>query len=208
MIKKIGDVTMIHLSDSDSNIYVIGNTIIDAGTGLNFTRMMDMFKVMGKKTDDIEWVINTHGHFDHVGGNGFFFEAKIAIHEADADVVEKGDQELSFADFFDGNLRAHKVERRLKDGDEICGLKVIHTPGHSPGSICLYDERNKVLFSGDTVFAEGRGRTDLPGGDEEAMKKSIEKLKGLKIEKLFPGHGAPVLSNVKMVLDKVSEDFY
>ncbi|MCK4714669.1 MAG: MBL fold metallo-hydrolase [Candidatus Aenigmarchaeota archaeon] len=208
MIKKIGDVSMIHLSDSDSNIYVVGNTVIDAGTGLNFTRMMDMFKIMGKKMDEIEWVVNTHGHFDHVGGNGFFFDAKIAIHESDADVVEKGDQELSFADFFDGSMKAHKIEKRLKDGDEISGLKVIHTPGHSPGSICLYDEKNKILFSGDTVIAEGRGRTDLPGGSEEEMKKSIEKLKGLKIEKLLPGHGNPVLSNVKMVLDKVSEDFY
>ena len=208
MIKKFGDISMIHLSDSDSKIYIIGDTVIDAGTGLNFTRMMNMFKMMGKKMDDVKWVINTHGHFDHVGGNGFFFDAKIAIHDGDADIVEKGDQELSFADFFDGNIRAHKVEKRLQDGDEISGLKVIHTPGHSPGSICLYDEKNKVLFSGDTVFAEGRGRTDLPGGSENEMKKSIEKLKSLKIDKLFPGHGNPVLSNVKMVLDKVSEDFY
>ncbi len=208
MIKKIGDISMIHLSDSDSNIYVVGNTVIDAGTGLNFTRMMDMFRMMGKKTDDIEWVVNTHGHFDHVGGNGFFFDAKIAIHEDDADVVEKGDQELSFADFFDGRMKAHKVEKRLKDGDEIAGLRVIHTPGHSPGSICLYDEKNRILFSGDTVFAEGRGRTDLPGGSEEEMRKSIEKLKGLKIDKLLPGHGSPVLSKVRMVLDRVSEDFY
>jgi hydroxyacylglutathione hydrolase len=208
MIKKFGDVTMIHLSDTDSNIYIVGKTVIDAGTGLNFTRLMDFLKIMGRKFDDFEWVVNTHGHFDHVGGDGYFFNAQIAIHEADAEVVEKGDQELSFADFFDADMKPHKVTRRLKDGDEISGLRVIHTPGHSPGSICLYDEKNKVLFSGDTVFAEGRGRTDLPGGDEEAMKKSIEKLKALKIEKLFPGHGNPVLSNVKMVLDKVSEDFY
>ncbi len=208
MIKKIGDVTMIKLSDSDSNIYVMGKTVIDAGTGLNFTRMMDLFKMMGRKMDEIEWVINTHGHFDHVGGNGFFFEAKIAIHEGDADIVEKGDQALSFADFFDGNIRPRKVEKRLKDGDEIAGLKVIHTPGHSPGSICLYDEKTKTLFSGDTVFSNGVGRTDLPGGSEDELKKSIEKLKGLKIDKLLPGHGDPVLKDVHLVLDKISDDFY
>ena len=208
MIKKIGDVTIIHLSDFDSNIYITGTTVIDTGTGLNFTRLMDMLKMMGKKFEDFEWVINTHGHFDHVGGDGFFFDAKIAIHEADADVVEKGDQELSFADFFDGNMKPHKVERRLKDGDEIGGLKVIHTPGHSPGSICLYDEKNRILFSGDTVFSDGVGRTDLPGGDEAELKKSIEKIKSLKIEKLLPGHGMPVLKDVHLVLDKISDDFY
>lgn len=208
MIKKIGDVTLIRLSDLDSNIYVVGDTVIDTGTGLNFTRMMDMFKAMGKNTDDIKWIVNTHGHFDHIGGNGFFFNAAIAIHEADADIVEKGNQELSFADFFNGNLRPHKVARRLRDGDEIAGLKVIHTPGHSPGSICLYDGKNKILFSGDTVFSNGVGRTDLPGGDEAQLKQSLEKIKALEIEKLLPGHGEPVLKDVKMALDTISEDFY
>jgi len=208
MIKKIGDITLIHLSDLDSNIYVVGDTVIDTGTGLNFTRMMDMFKVMGKSMDDIKWVVNTHGHFDHIGGNGFFFNADIAIHEGDADVVENGDQELSFADFFDGKMKPHKVGKRLRDGDEIAGLKVIHTPGHSPGSICLYDGKNKILFSGDTVFSNGVERTDLPGGDEAQLKQSLEKIKALEIEKLLPGHGEPVLKDVKMALDTISEDFY
>jgi glyoxylase-like metal-dependent hydrolase (beta-lactamase superfamily II) len=208
MIKKFGDVTMIHLSDADSNIYIVGKTVIDAGTGLAFTRLMDFLKIMGKKLDDFDWVVNTHGHFDHVGGDGYFFNAKIAIHEADAHIVEKGDQELSFADFFDGDIKPHKVEKRLKDGDEIAGMKVVHTPGHSPGSICLYDEKNKILFSGDTVFSDGVGRTDLPGGDEALLKKSVEKIKALKVEKLFPGHGMPVISGVKLALDKISDDFY
>jgi hydroxyacylglutathione hydrolase len=208
MIKKFGDVTMIHLSDADSNIYIVGKTVIDAGTGLAFTRLMDFLKIMGRKLDDFDWVVNTHAHFDHVGGDGYFFNAKIAIHEADAAVLEKGDQELSFADFFDADMKPHKVERRLKDGDEISGLRVVHTPGHSPGSICLYDEKNKILFSGDTVFSDGLGRTDLPGGSEEELKKSIQKIKALKVEKLFPGHGMPVTAGVKLALDKISDDFY
>jgi glyoxylase-like metal-dependent hydrolase (beta-lactamase superfamily II) len=208
MIKKIGDVGVIQLSDTDSNIYIVGNTVIDAGTGFNFTRLMAIFSAIRKDMNSIEWVINTHGHFDHIGGNGYFLKAKVAIHEADAPILEKGDEEMSFSDFFEGQIRPRKVDRKLKDGDEINGLKVIHTPGHSRGSICLYDEKNKVLFSGDTVFAQGIGRTDLPGGSEEEMKKSLAKLKGLKIDKLFPGHGPPVTSNVKLVIDKASDDFY
>ena len=208
MIKKIGDITVIGLSQADSNIYVIGNTVIDAGTGFNFTRLMSTFSAMKKDMGSIEWVINTHGHFDHVGGNGFFLNAKVAIHETDAPILEKGDEELSFCQFFEGHMHPHPVERKLKDGDEINGLKVIHTPGHSPGSICLYDEKNRILFSGDTVFADGVGRTDLDGGDPLELKRSLERLKGLKIDKLFPGHGQPVLQNVKLILDSVSDDFY
>ncbi len=208
MIKKIGDITVIGLSGADSNIYVVGNTVIDAGTGFNFTRLMSMFSAMKKELGSIEWVINTHGHFDHIGGNGYFINAKVAIHELDAPILEKGDAELSFCDFFDGNMHPKQVDRKLKEGDEINGLRVIHTPGHSPGSICLYDEKNRILFSGDTIFAEGIGRTDLPGGSEEDLKSSIEKLKGLKIDKLLPGHGEQVLQNVKLVIDSVSDSFY
>ena len=116
MIKKIGNVTMIQLSDTDSNIYVVGDTVIDSGTGFNFTRLMSMFSgIMKVDMGSIKWVINTHGHFDHVRGNGYFLNAKIAIHEDDAEIVEKGDGELSFADFFDGTLRPHKVEKRLRE---------------------------------------------------------------------------------------------
>ncbi|MBN2330275.1 MAG: MBL fold metallo-hydrolase [Candidatus Aenigmarchaeota archaeon] len=208
MIRKIGDITVIGLSEADSNIYVIGNSVIDAGTGFNFTRLMSMFSAMKRDMGSIEWVINTHGHFDHVGGNGYFLNAKVAIHELDAPILERGDPELSFSDFFNGRMHARHVDRKLHDGDEISGLRVVHTPGHSPGSICLYDEKSRVLFSGDTIFAEGIGRTDLPGGSELDLKNSIEKLRGLKIDKLLPGHGNPVLQNVKLVIDSVSDSFY
>ena len=68
-------------------------------------------------------------------------------------------------------------------------LKVFHTPGHSPGSVCLYWTQQKALFSGDLVFKEGIGRTDLPGGDGAKLKESIKKLVNLEIDWLFPGHG-------------------
>jgi len=208
MIKKIGNVGVIQLSASDSNIYLLGNTVIDSGTGFNFIRLMSIMSAIKKDMNTIEWVINTHGHFDHIGGNGYFLNAKVAIHELDAPILEKGNEELSFCDFFDGRLYPRKVDRKLRDGDEINGLKVIHTPGHSPGSICLYDEKNKILFSGDTIFSNGVGRTDLPGGDEKALKMSLEKLKKLDIKTIFPGHGSPLTQNVKLVINSVADDFY
>ena len=90
MIKRIGDITLIKLSDMDSNIYLVGDTVIDSGTGFNFTRLRSMFSAMKKEMKDVKNVVNTHGHFDHVGGNGYFLNAKVSIHEADAHILEKG----------------------------------------------------------------------------------------------------------------------
>jgi len=212
LVTKISDrITMIHLSDLDSNIYLInGDTIVDSGTGSNFVRLYDVFKRMNMDFDKIKNIVNTHMHWDHIGGNGFFENAKVHIHEHDSEVLEKGDSELSNSMYFNGNMKPAKVERKLKDGDEVFGLKVIHTPGHTPGSICLLDEKNKILISGDTVFADGVGRTDLPGGNDDMLNKSLERLAALKIDKILPGHGEPVLKSgdktLKTILNSVADD--
>jgi glyoxylase-like metal-dependent hydrolase (beta-lactamase superfamily II) len=210
MIKRIGNnIVLLKLSDSDSNIYLIDNVAIDSGTGFNFTRLYVLLKALKKTMEDIQQVINTHGHFDHVGGNGYFLNAKIAIHEKDADIIETGDTERSVADFFDGKLKPRTVDRKLKDGDILnvgdMELEVIHTPGHTPGSICLYNRKDGILFTGDTIFADGVGRTDLPGGDTEALKESIEKLKKLDVKVILPGHGELVLENAKNVIENAAE---
>jgi len=207
MIKRIGDIVLIQLSDIDSNIYLLGDTVIDSGTGFNFTRLRDIFRVLKRGMKDVKEVINTHGHFDHIGGNGYFLNAKVAIHEGDAKILEKGDRELSNVDFFNGRLSPRKPDKILKDGDKLnpdkLDLEVTHTPGHSAGSICLYDNKRKILFSGDTVFSDGVGRTDLPGGDPKAMEKSLQRLLKLDVEKILPGHGKPVLQNAKKTLETI-----
>lgn len=209
MLKKIGDITLIQLSSSDSNIYIIGDTAIDTGTGFNFARLRSILRVMKKDLGDVKKVVNTHGHFDHFGGNGYFLNAQIAVHEADAPILEKGDPEASIADFFEGNLKPRPVHRKLNEGDIIKAgkyeLEVIHTPGHSSGSICLFDRKTGTLFSGDTVFAEGIGRTDLPGSDPQALAISLQKLKELEVKRILPGHGDPVLENADKVLNNAAE---
>jgi len=192
-VKKIGEIVMIQLSDTDSNIYLVGDTVVDTGTGFNFTRLRDVLRVFKMPMDTLKNIVNTHYHFDHIGGNGYFTAAQIAIHEADATILEQGDAETSVAEFFGGNMHKMKVARKLKDGDVLKigarEFQVVHTPGHTPGSICLYDKKDKLLISGDTIFANGVGRTDLPGGDFEQLKGSLQKLAKMDIQKILPGHG-------------------
>jgi glyoxylase-like metal-dependent hydrolase (beta-lactamase superfamily II) len=196
MIRRFKDIILIQLSDIDSNIYIMGDTAIDSGTGFNFTRLKTYLAALKMDLESIKHIINTHGHFDHVGGNGYFYEADVAIHEADAFIIEQGDLKASYADFFDGKLHPRRVDRMLADGDTVTAnsmeFDVIHTPGHTPGSICLYNRDAGILFSGDTIFSDGVGRTDMPGGDDEALAESMEKLANLKVNRLFPGHGDPI----------------
>ena len=207
MIKRIDDIVLIQLSGIDSNIYLIDDVVIDSGTGFNFTRLHSILKVLKKGFEDFRLVVNTHGHFDHIGGNGYFLKAKIAIHKNDAPIIENGDNKLSWADYFDGKLKPRKVDMKLEDGDVIKAgnltLKVIHTPGHTEGSICLYDEKRQILFTGDTIFSDGVGRTDVPGGNEEKITESLAKISNLKVQKMLPGHGDPVVKDASKVIQNI-----
>lgn len=209
MIRKFSDIILIQLSDIDSNIYILGDTVIDSGTGFNFTRLKSYLGALKLNLESIKHIINTHGHFDHIGGNGYFYEADVAIHEADAYIIEQADIKASYADFFDGKLHAHPVQKKLSEGDTVTAngikLKVLHTPGHTPGSICLYNPERQILFSGDTIFSDGVGRTDMPGGDDEALAESMEKLAMLKVNKMFPGHGDPIKENANQVIREMME---
>lgn len=190
-MKKFNNVTMIEGTGFDSNIYLFDDVIVDTGTGENFEYVLNSINNAGFITEDIKRVVNTHCHFDHTGGN-HLFNAKIAIHEADAPALEKGDNIATAAYMFGKNLEPAKVDFHLKEGDKINDFEVIHTPGHTIGGICLYD--GETLISGDTVFADGGfGRYDI-GGDINTLRESIQKLTELDVEYLLPGHG-PAVSN-------------
>jgi len=183
----------------DSNIYLIIDDIIalvDTGTGRHFDRVTKNLQRFGLTPADIELIINTHCHYDHVGGNRAFLDAAdcgIAIHELDAEPLRNGDGVVTCAALLGEELEPIEPTRLLHDGDRIelgnLVLEALHTPGHTRGSICLYDHERQVLFSGDTVFCGGVGRTDHPTGDTDAMINSIRRLAKLKVQKLLPGHG-------------------
>ena len=179
----------------DSNYCLIDdNILVDTGAGLNKDYLFSKLRENGVEPDDIETVVNTHCHFDHIGGNHFFPNAKIAIHREDALSIKNKDTLGTSMSAFEepGNCR---VDIELEDGDEIADFKVIHTPGHTRGGICLYD--GESLISGDTIFAGGGvGRIDI-GGDYMDMKNSVAKLLELDVKNIYPGHGPCVEGNGK-----------
>ncbi|QHN07746.1 MBL fold metallo-hydrolase [Methanothermobacter sp. THM-2] len=194
MIQKFDNIIAIEGTLFDSNIYILGDTVVDTGTGMNPDNLMRKISGAGVEPGSIKHIVNTHCHFDHTGGNRLF-DADIAIHSLDAEALREGDDAKTVAYMFSASMEPMEVAVELGDGDFIGDFEVIHTPGHTPGCICLYDGRS--LISGDTVFADGGfGRVDI-GGDINELAESIKKLMKLDIEHLFPGHG-PWVDNGSM----------
>ncbi len=144
--------------------------------------------------DGIDTIVLTHCHFDHTGHAKEIARmcgAKIAIHRDDAGGLIDDGKSLSMQ--FGSRSPGIVPDIVLSDGDTIGGLTVLHTPGHTPGSICLWSEADRVLISGDTVFTDGAfGRYDFPGGSRQALEASLDRLVTLDVEGLYPGHGEPV----------------
>lgn len=142
-------------------------------------------------------IINTHGHFDHVGGNKELINSRPAplwIHKADAEMLSRVAEVANMYGLSGEN--SPEADFFLEHGQEINfgqhKLKVIHTPGHTQGCCCLYQEAEQLLISGDTLFADGVGRTDLPGGSYEQLAASIKTRLFVLPEKtvVWPGHGS------------------
>jgi len=146
--------------------------------------------LLRKNGFDLKFVINTHGHGDHIAANGYF-NSPIYIHRLDKDFLTDPDMNLSRMFLF--TVTSPKPARLLEDGDKISlgglELEVIHTPGHTPGSISI--KLDDVIFTGDCLFAGGVGRTDFSYADEGLLMKSIKE-KLLKLSDdivIYPGHG-------------------
>jgi len=147
--------------------------VIDPGGGLK-----EILKEIEKKKSKLKYIILTHGHWDHLLAAPKLKKetgAKILTHEGEKDFIK------------------FKVDKFLKEGEEIkigeISLEIIHTPGHTKGSICLLGDG--LIFTGDTIFKDGYGRTDLAGGSQKDLENSLKKLsKILKSGmKIYPGHG-------------------
>ncbi len=142
-------------------------------------------------------ILLTHAHFDHIMGVDALAAAygiPVYIHTDDADMLQN--PQLNSGAMIGRSVTA-KADHELQDGDvlHLAGMeiRVIHTPGHTPGGVCYYFPQEEILFSGDTLFCESVGRTDLPGGSMSALVRSVrEKLFRLPdLTIVYPGHGEP-----------------
>src|SRR4030042_451258 len=193
----------------DCNTYVIKGSpgiIIDPGNADFLISRAGGMKKDGIDPADIGIIVNTHLHVDHCGANESFKKlsgAKIALHPVQKQnymlVVIDGTRLFGMepSEFTEDYLLE---EDRLDNGN--VALELIKSPGHSPDCVCFYDRQNKVLICGDVLFEMNTGRADLPGGNGEDLKKSIEALSRLDIEYLLPGHMGVVTG-----ADKVTENF-
>jgi len=181
---------------NNANTYLINGSkkiLIDPGHHHLFKNVRDHLSKLSITPQDIDLIILTHGHPDHVEAVRAFSNSRvlIALCETERDFVK------TLAPHYGTAMGITDFEPQilLREGELLLGdmkFQVIHAPGHSPGSICLYWPQEKALFTGDVIFYHGIGRTDLPGGDGQALKESIRRLSRLEVEHLLPGHGEAV----------------
>lgn len=196
--------------DIITNSYIVSDenrkegAIIDPGGEAN--KIIEMINTLDLK---IKYIILTHCHIDHIGALKELKEqtkATVLISRKGAEEINNPYMNLST--YFDKNLMYIDIDARIDEGDLIhigdLEFKVINTPGHTKDSICLYCEKENLLFSGDTIFAGTWGRTDLPSGNMEEIMNSInEKILILPDETVvYPGHDRPTTVGDEKVIYK------
>jgi glyoxylase-like metal-dependent hydrolase (beta-lactamase superfamily II) len=208
-----------------ANCYLVitetGMLVIDTGMPGNGNRIRNYIKGLGKKLSDINCVVLTHADIDHVGSAAEIKKmtsAKLAIHEDDAAVLTgktrgkhvKGLLGLLFK-LMSPLMRFHPAEPDiiLKDNVDIAGFKVIHTPGHTNGSICLY-QQGKIIFVGDALRSDSNGNPRPPSktmsADVVQAKASLIAISELEFDSLLTGHGAPVVGNASTKVKNLVKD--
>ena len=183
------------MTTNNCNAYLIdgpARVLIDPGHSRLFDHVAQGLEQLGLAVTDIDLIICTHAHPDHIEAVQLFKDipTRFTVNKDEWQWALTIGKQMSAAYGID--MDALRPDFFLKEGHlSIDGieLNIFHTPGHSPGSITLYWPSQKALFTGDLVFKEGLGRTDLPGGDGAKLKESIKRLTELEVEWLLPGHG-------------------
>lgn len=182
-----------------SNTYLVWETesrsgmVIDCGNSA-----AELYRFADEKGLRVKYLVLTHGHYDHVSKleeyRACFPEAKLVTHEKEAAVL--ADPEANVSTLFRDPNTYPTAELSVTEGDLLSlgelDFEVLSTPGHTPGSICLYSKEERLMFTGDTLFAQGWGRTDFKYGDDSQMHKSLTRLLSMDGEITFlAGHGLP-----------------
>ncbi len=183
------------VGELETNCYILGDEetrqgmIIDPGGDSGLIE-----KAVQELGLGIKYIVLTHGHADHIGVLSELKKitrAQILIHQEDAEMLSEPEKNLSAFSY--KLITAPKADKLLQDEDKIkigeIELEVLHTPGHTPGSISLFTDR--IIFSGDLIFCGSVGRTDLPGGSHKELLRSIEEKILVKEDDtvIYPGHG-------------------
>ena len=181
-----------------SHVYLIKgdtkNVLIDTGVASKFNVLKHRFTELDMRVKDVNLIVLTHEHYDHIGATAFFHRtAVVAAHRLAANKLELQDEFVTFRKYRDESSKPFWVDIWLEDGSIIdlgnYELQVIHTPGHTSGCICLYEPRVGLLFTGDTVFSGGTLSEIAVGGNVSDYVNSIRRLSNLKMKQLYPGHG-------------------
>lgn len=175
-----------------TNCYLVDNIIIDPGDDAEY--------IMSHLTTKPTMIVATHGHFDHIMAAyalQLTYNIPFIIHKADEFLVKNMQSSAKYFLKLSTVDPPPKINKFLRDKENVAVFTVMHTPGHTPGSICLYSKKNNVLFSGDTLFAGGAvGRTDHEYSDRAALSRAIKTILSLPPETmLLSGHGE--VSSVK-----------
>lgn len=170
------------------------NVLIDPGLGQHLGGLRAGLRRADTSLSDIDVVINTHEHFDHIGANKHLQNAAlIAAHRYAAAKMISGDDEVTMCRANGQRVDGYMVHLWMENINLIDAggrmLKVIHTPGHTSGCVCIYEPRGKVLFSGDTVFARGTVSEISKSGSYGEYLNSLRRLNTMKIDLILPGHG-------------------
>jgi glyoxylase-like metal-dependent hydrolase (beta-lactamase superfamily II) len=209
-----------------ANAYLVegdeGITVVDTGLPGSTGKILDYVQSIGYHHSDVKTIVLTHSDMDHAGSAAQLKEethAKVAIHEADAPRLSGEKQWKAVKGVLGLFLRVAgavmrftrlKADVLLKDSDVIDGLTVIHTPGHTEGSICLYLP-GRALFVGDVLLTNGERILTLPrksmSMDMNLAKESVRKVSQLEYSVLLPGHGPPIKQNASTVTKEFATRF-
>lgn len=194
--------------ENNCNTYLIDSglrVLVDPGHRRFLGWLLRGLEADGFEPRDVDLIINTHCHPDHCEADADLVDmsrAKVAMHRLEEEYLrEEGALlfEMMGLDPSQITVHFHLADRLKLDGVD---LQIIHTPGHTPGSVCIYWPDEEVLISGDLVFEGSVGRVDLPGGDGALLKQSIRRVASLRTSYLLPGHGELVIGR-----DEVERNF-